>query len=264
MTGNALTRANAGEVATTGAYNPFAIAGAGASASVFVKFMGTTGNFTYGQDDDEIKHGTEFAADIMNSEWNWTFWWEGKVIDTVKARIWDDPRGFENEPNETPEAYTGDMTLKEIRAEQDNRDSKFNDGWGVQAVFNMRAIDGSGSEYTFKLNNGVALRSFLALLEAYGRRFQMNEGLLPIVSVSANKYKSKVPGVGSRWAPNLKIERWLSEADLMEASGENPDAYGGPTDNADDDDGSVTEDEAKAAEKTAERPRGRRGGRGSF
>ncbi len=268
MTGNALTRGNANEVANTGgaSYNPFAIAGAGASASVYVKFMGTTGNFTYGQDDEEIKHDTEFAADIMNSEWNWTFWWEGKVIETRKSRIWDDPRGFDNEPDDLPEAYEGDMSLKEIRVEQDNRDTTFNDGWGVQAVFNMRSIDGSGSEYTFKLNNGVALRAFLALLEAFGRRFQMNEGLLPIVNVSANRYTSKKVGVGKRWAPVLKITKWLSEGDLMDAAGENPDAYGGPTSNdGDAGTGKATEPEGEgAAEKTSERPRGRRGGRGTF
>jgi hypothetical protein len=256
MTGNALTSRNANEVAAGGSYNPFAIAGAGASASVFVKFVGTTGNFTYGQNDEEIAHDTKFAADIMNSEWNWTFWWQGKVIETRKSRIWDDPRGFDNEPDELPEAYEGDMSLKEIRAEQDNRDSNFNDGWGVQAVFNMRAIDGGGDEFTFKLNNGVALKSFLALLEAYGRRFQMNEGLLPIVSVSAEKYKSKKAGVGWRWAPRLKITEWLSEADLADAAGDNPDAYGGPTDGA--------EDDQPEAEKPAERARGRRGGRGTF
>lgn len=226
---NALTKQNANALAAGNFANPFAAAGAGAGASTYMKFTGATGDFTYGQDDEELPHGTELAGDIENSKWVWSFWWEGEVLETTETLVASDPMGWENEPDYLPESYTGDMSLEEIRAEQADRSTNFMDGWSCQAVFNLRQLGGD-EEYTLKLNKGVALNAFRALLAAFGRQYKFKLGLVPIIELSARAYKSKAKGVGKRFSPSLKITRWVSEEELMMEAGEDPEAYDDPED----------------------------------
>ncbi|QJA43132.1 hypothetical protein [Phaeobacter phage MD18] len=271
---NALTNAAAGgAMANADFANPFAAAGAGAGSKTFMKFKGASGDFLYGQDDEEMPHGTEFAADIENSKWNWTFWWEGEVLETIETRVAENPMGFEHEPDHLPEDYDGDMSLEEIRAEQADRKTNFMDGWSCQAVLDMREIGGEGEEFTIKLNQGVALNAFRSLLQSFGRQFRFKMGLIPVVTIGARSYVSKNKQVGKRYTPVLKIEDWRSEEDLMAAVGEDPDMYDAP--DADADAGASGEaeepkqiaapaDEAPAdgggeAPKRAARGRGRRG-----
>jgi hypothetical protein len=255
MTGTAMSRASGGALSNASNYNPFAIAGAGATtSSLFVKYNGQTGKFSYGQNDEELEHGSEYATDIMNSQWEWSFWDEGSVIETLKARIWDDPQGYNTEPDTLPASYKGDFSLEEIRNLQAT-DRDFRGGWGVQAVVKMRAMEGDG-EYTLKLNKGVAMNSFLGLLDQFGKMFQLREGLTPIVTLDVNKFKSKKAGVGWRYAPDLKITDWVSEEDISAAGGNNPDDY--DTGGAD-----VNEESDPEPQPEAEKPKAR-GRRGKF
>lgn len=250
--------------------NPWAQAGAGAGSQIYVKFKGASGDFLAGQDEEEIAHGTVFAADILNSKWVWAFWWEGEVLETIETRVDQNPDAWEQEPDHLPKDYDGDMSLEEIRAEQANRDSNFMDGWGCQAVLGMREIGGEGEEYTIKLNQGVALGGFRSLLASFGRQFRFKEGLTPLIELGAKSYKSKKKGVGKRFSPILKIVDWKSEEDLMAASGEDPSDY----DDADEVDRdepparttrAIANDASTASkdEATQAPARGRRGARGS-
>lgn len=270
---NALTKQNANALAGANFANPFAAAGAGAGVSTYMKFTGATGDFTYGQEDEELPHGTELAGDIENSKWVWSFWWEGEVLETVETQVAMDPMGWENEPDHLPDEYTGDMSLEEIRAEQADRSTNFMDGWSCQAVLNLRQIGGE-EEFTLKLNKGVALNAFRALLSQFGRQYKFKVGLVPIIELSARSYKSKAKGVGKRYTPVLKISRWLSEEELMEAAGDDPDAYDDPEDAVPparaergqkkaalpppEEDGDEGEEEAPAAPPTGRAARGRR------
>lgn len=228
---NALQKQAGNSVAAAGDnYNPFAMAGAGAGSTTFMKFTGATGSFTYGQDDEEMPHGTQMAGDIENAKWIWSFWWEGEVLETRETMIIEDPMGWQKEPDDLPEAYDGDMSLEEIRAEQADRSSNFMDGWSCQTSFGMREIGGEGEEFTLKLNQGVALNSFRSLLSSFGRQFRFKQGLTPIIEIDARSYKSKVKGVGKRFSPVLKIVDWKSEEELMAAQGEDPGMYDEPGD----------------------------------
>jgi hypothetical protein len=241
-----------------------------------MKFKGASGDFLYGQDEDEMPYGSQFAADIENSEWVWSFWWEGEVLETVNVRVSKDPLAYENEPDRLPAEYDGDMSLEEIRAEQADRKSNFMDGWSCQAVLNMRLIGGAaleqenelefGEEFTIKLNQGVSLNAFRTLLGSFGRMFKFKQGLVPVVDLSARSYVSKNKAVGKRYTPVLKIADWKSEEELMELTGEDPDMYEG--DDRDDapaakqiespKEKAAPADDAPADDATAA-PRGRRG-----
>ena len=224
-----------------------------------MKFTGASGKFTAGKDDDEIEHGTEFAANIFDSKYSWNFWWEGKILETQEDYIRNDPYLSENEPNELPEDPEGviDMSLKEIRAKQADRDSNFMDGWGCQAIINLRPLDGSDDEYTLKLNQGVAMNSFHKLRKAFSKKYKMNPGKIPLISLDVDRFKTDK--VGWRFAPVLPIIGWASEEELMAMAGDDPADY----DDAPAQEALPAPAEDVKEEKAKPATRGRRGARGA-
>jgi hypothetical protein len=263
MSNSLATRAMAGALAGAQSANPFAAAGRGAESSTFVKFVGQSGDFIYGQDDEELAHGTQLAADIENTRYSWAFWWDSQVLETIEIPVMEDPRAFEHEPDHLPESYDDDMSLEEIRAARKDKDSQFMDGWSVQGIVNLRRLDGEMEEFTLKLNAGVGMRSFQALLGAYGRLRALKAGKTPIIELGARKYKSKIKTVGTRYAPEFKIVAWKSEEELLDAAGagDNPEDY----DDEPQTNGAAQitdQSQADAGDETA-RPRGRRGARGA-
>ena len=261
---NALTKSATGGAVANFA-NPFAAAGAGAGNATYMKFKGASGDFLFGQDDEEMKHGSTFGADIENSKWVWSFWWEGDVLETIETRVDQNPLAFENEPDFLPDDYTGDMSLEEIRAEQADRKSTFMDGWSCQAVLGMRAVGGEAEEFVLKLNQGVALNAFRTMLSSYGRVFRMKTGLVPVIELSARSYVSKNKTVGKRYTPVLKITEWLSEDELMTAVGDDPEMYDEPERDEAPAKGTTKTIAAPVEDKAPETdaPRGRRGARGA-
>ena len=235
--------------------------------TTYMKFKGASGQFLAGSEEDEIEHGSEFAAGVFDAEWIWTFWWEGKVIETVPAFIREDPMSFENMPDFLPAHEDIDMTLEDIIQAAKDDPANFRDGWSVQASFNLRPLDGTDEEFTLRLGGSVSLRAFHALRRSYGRQYKLKAGLLPIVTLSADQYKSKIPGVGKRYAPVIKITGWASEEELMGAMGEDEGDYGDMDDAPDTpqiEDKSVTEDKTvDDAEVVDEKPAARRGARGA-
>lgn len=210
---------------TTTSDNPWATAGAGAGSTTFMKFKGASGDYLAGADEEEIALGTQMAADVVNSRWVWSFWWEGEVLEKIECNVAEKPTAWEHEPNYLPESYDADMTLEEIRKAQADKSTNFMDGWGCQAVLGLREIGGEGTEYTFNMNAGVSLTAFRALLQSFGRQFKFKNGLIPVIELDVSSFKSKTKGVGKRYSPVLKIVDWKSEEDLQSASGENPDDY---------------------------------------
>lgn len=264
---NALTTAQDNAVSTMGA-DPFGTQGSeGAQGSTYMKFTGSTGNFTAGSDAEEIEHGTQFALDMMNARYQWSFWWNEEVLATEEALLVERPSLYDEEPADLPDDPDSkiDMTMEDIRAMRDDRQNNFMDGWSCQAIITMRAIDGSDEEYTLKLNAGVAMNAFHALRKSFARQYKLKAGLIPIVELSANKFKAKAKGVGWRFAPVIRIVDWASEEDLMAMGGDDASGYDDePADGAaqvEDQTSDAPADDAPAEEKPTSRRRGARGKR---
>lgn len=256
------TRSNQNVAIPEGA-DPFGAGTDAYAATTYMKFKGASGQFLAGQDEDEIEHGTEFAANIYDAQWIWTFWWDGKVIETVDTFLREDPMAFEHMPDFLPDDDDIDMSFEDIVQAQKDDPANFRDGWSVQASFGLRPLDGSDEEYTLRLGGSVSLRAFHALRRSYGRQYKLKAGLTPIIALTADQYKSKIAGVGKRYAPVMKITDWASEEDLIGLIGENPEDYedespeSGETPQIEDHrDEKASDSVGKAA------PSGRRGARG--
>ena len=216
-----------GAVAAAGGSDPFAVGTENMPGSTtYMKFKGASGQFLAGSDEEEIEHGTQFAADVFNAMWIWTFWWDGKVLETEEHLLRENPMAYEQMPDYLPDDDDIDMTLEEIIQMQKDDPGNFRDGWSVQASIGLRPTNGDVEEYTLRLGGSVSLRAFHALRRAYSRQYKLREGLIPVVDLDADGYKSKIKGVGKRFAPKIKIVDWASEEDLLEAAGESDGDYG--------------------------------------
>ena len=225
---NDLVDASKSVPANTNVGDPF---GAGTEnlpgATTYMKFKGASGQFLAGSDEEEIEHGSQYAAAIYDAQWIWTFWWDGKVIETDEHLLRENPLAYETMPDWLPEDEDGDidMTLEEIKKMQKEDPANFRDGWSIQASMGLRPVDGSTEEYTLRLGGSVSLRAFHALRRAYSRQYKLREDLIPVVELDADSYKSKIKGVGKRYAPTIKIVDWASEEDLLAGAGEDPSDY---------------------------------------
>lgn len=255
-------------VMETTAGDPFAMGAEDAGSSTYVKFKGASGEYLAGQDEDVIDHGTQFVADIFNAKWIWSFWWDGKVLETVDGLLREQPLLNKQMPDFLPDNDDVDMTLDEIKKMQKEDPANFRDGWSVQASFGMLPVDGTDEAHTMRLGGMVSLNAFDALRKAYSRRYKLEIGKDPVIELTANKYKSKIKGVGTRSAPVMKIVDWLSPEDLMSFAGENDADYADQAPEADEAPAQLeapaeTAAEAPAEDKPAATGRaGRRGARG--
>ncbi len=246
--------------------NPFLAAGAGVSDNIYMKFNGNTGDFLYGETDEEMPLGTEFIAGVAQSMWRWTFWWEGKPMESVEEFLINDPMLNKKEPDYLPEGYDDDMSLAEIRARQADRNNNNNDGWSLQATLPIRAADGEFTEYTLRLNSKGAVRTFQGLVTSYGKQARFRPDSSPVIVIGHSSYQIK--GVGKKYSPTFKIADWISEDDLAARMGQSAEDYDAPEDEAPAalpaPEGDEAPAEAPAAEETVKpRPRGRRT-RGSY
>lgn len=274
---NELVSAQQNAVTTFGDADPFGYQGTeGTQGTTFMKFIGQSGKYMAGQDDEEIELGSSFAIDMFNARYEWLFWWDGEVLGTVSGTIMEAPALYDQKPDYLPEDPEGkiDMTLEEIEERQADRSVNNNDGWTCSAVLGLRGLDGSfgedsisGEEFTLKLNQGVAMRSFHGLRKSFGRRYKTKTGLLPVIEIDNDSYTPRDKQAGKkRYAPVLKIVDWKSEDELQDMIGEGPSGYdddGGAESSAPQVEDHTANNSEAPADEDKPRARGRRRG-GNF
>lgn len=214
--------------------NPWAQVGAGTNFATYMKFEGKRGHYSAGKDDIDIPHGTQFAADVENTAWKWTFWWDGKPLEVVTMLVRDFPKGNDTkyEPDYLPEGFD-EMTLEEIHELRADKTADFSEGWRVQGCINLKSLDGDGEEYQLNLSGSAIGGLTMFLAKDYGNNFRKYPGKVPVIELGAYSWVSKNKKIGKRYSPQFKIVRWESEEDLLALQGENPDDY----DDYDDEDG---------------------------
>lgn len=247
---------------STDVADPFGYQGSeGAQGTTYMKFTGATGRFSAGADDEEIEHGSTFAANMMGARYEWQFWWDSEMMESVSATIVEDPSLYDRRPDWLPEDPEGiiDLSLEEIEERQADMDNTNNDGWTCAAVLPLRGLEGTmgedpltGEEFTLKLNRGVAMNSFHSLRKSFGRQYKFKQGLTPVVELDVNSYEPRSKKAGKkRYAPVIKIVDWKDESELMAMVGESTEGYDG--------DAPQIEHEPEKTEEAQPRRRGRRG-----
>lgn len=175
--------------------NPFVQAGEelGGSGGKFLKFNANTGEFVFGQDQDELPHGSKLSALMDTASRGFICWVGEEVIDEVMVRVIDGHPPRESELEEHG-PYDGD------------------DGWSEQVKIDFK--DPDGEVFVFKSSSKAAARAFGTLLKEYGRQYKNHPDEYPIVELGASSYMPKEKKHGKKYAPIFKIVGWVSTEEL--------------------------------------------------
>jgi len=209
---NALVKANTKTaLATAPAYDPFAQAGEelGGSNGVYLKLNGNSGEYTYGQDAEELALGTKLAVDMNSFRRGWVCWKDEAVVEEIMVSVIDG-----RPPEKSELTDHGPYVVNDERK----------DGWSEQVAVNFRDIE-TGKEFIFKVTSASAIRGLGTLLKAYGRDYKNHPGELPIVALDTSSFIPKNKKWGKKYAPKLEIIEWLDENTLLAQFGENAGDY---------------------------------------
>ena len=210
--------------------NPFLDAAAGDTEyfGKFLKFSGNTGEFTYGEDDDELDPGSILLCNMLTAQHGWICWVEGEVVEEKNFVI------AEGQP------FPAEEDLKDHGPYKEYKDGT-KDGWQEQYILHFYSEE-LEEGFTLKISNNSGRRSVRKLLKAYGQKAPMqigNDGLnmIPVIELETSAFNIKDEDgkinkkAGKKHAPVFKIVDWaeFSEVgDLFQAaeeSGENEDDY---------------------------------------
>lgn len=168
------------------------------SGSLFLKFNGNSGEFTYGTDNEELELGTQLAVNANEFKRGWICWNDGSVVDEIMVRVTEGKPPSKHQLDDNG-PYEND-----------------NDGWSEQSSVALRDIE-TGDEYLFKSSSKSGRIAIGNLVRDYGKAFQMHPGELAIVELDATSFtpKNAPKSAGKKYAPALKIVGWTPEAELM-------------------------------------------------
>lgn len=190
-----------GAVATVGA-NPWLDAaddmGAG-SGSLYLKFDGNTGIYSYGKDNEELKKGTKLALNHREIKRGYICWNNKEVMEEIMIRVTDGK----------PPAK-GSLT-------DHGPYKKKQDGWREQASFEMRDVE-DGTQFQFKTSSKGGNIAVGNLIRDFGKGFAMHPGEVAIIELQSVSFEAKDEdgdSIGKKYAPLFKIVGWEAEDELL-------------------------------------------------
>lgn len=192
------------EVAQGSAYDPFARAAddMAGSSSIYAKFNGNSGEFSYGSNANEIEAGERMAANVAAMRRGWICWKESEVVEEIMIPIMDGPPPAEN-------------TLPDHGPYEKHEDGT-EDGWSEQVSLTLRLLgdDHDGVEITYKTSTKSAMRPLGDLIKQYSRGYKEHPGCIPIIEFSKGSYMPKEKKHGKKYFPQFKIVDWIDEDEL--------------------------------------------------
>ena len=221
MTGNALVAADAQTaLAAYGAQDPFAMAGQemGGSNALYMKFNGSSNEWTYGATQDEIPGGTRLAVDMMSFRRGWICWKGGQVAEEVMVRVMDGLKP----PLKHELTDHGPYIV----------DEDTNEGWSEQSAVTFKEVGGDNREFILKASSKSALRGLGTLLQDYAKTYKANPGCIAIIELQSQSFMPKNKKFGKKYAPRFPIVEWMNEAALLSQAGDNAADYEGEVDAA--------------------------------
>lgn len=241
MTSNALVRPNRTAVAQAQQFDPFARAGEdmGGSNALYMKFNGNSGEYTYGQDSEEIAEGTHMAVNMSELRRGFICWVDSQVKDEKMARVVDG--------DEIQESNLPDYGPYERRSDGSQ------DGWSKQAAVALFDPETKKS-FILKVSSASGLRGIGTLLKDYAKQYKSHPGEMPLVELTSKAFIPKDKKFGKKHALILNIVGWISEDEMNATTGEDEGDYDKAEEGAEGAEGSETSDAVETEVETTAAP----------
>jgi hypothetical protein len=174
------------------------------------------GQWTAGQDNDEIAMGTEMVAHVIEIYVGWIRWEDNRPVEQLMRKLGEGVKTpFRSELSHT------DRNLWPI----DDRGVP-RDPWQFSNYLIL--MDGEGQLYTFATASKGGMGAIGALAKAYGLRMRLHGDEVPVVKLGWDSYDHPNKAYGEIRFPTLEIVRWvdrsaIDEVLLVSSSGGNGD-----------------------------------------
>jgi hypothetical protein len=187
------------ELATVDSGNAFlALAAAlGGTNKPILKF--SKGDWTVGQDADDMPAGTRLAADVENAELGWVRWYDRKPVERRMVAVVSGQRPPTREVlgHEDKALWPSDSS------------GRPQDPWQETYEIPVRELDGERREFLMTGSSKGFRDAFLSLMKQYGTDMRVQAGKTPIVALGNDKYKHSNPEMGWIKTPTFLIVEWF-------------------------------------------------------
>lgn len=194
-------------VATTGG-NAFEQYGNAVSQRTIVgellKF--SKGEYTFGQNDQEVEEGTTLIANMDELMVGWVKWEDGKPAEHLMGRI---SEGYV--PQKRREL--GDTDENEWETDDQGRPR---DPWQLTNYLLLKDPDGD-QIYTFATSSRGGLNAIGELCKVYGRQMRQHPDDFPIIALNVDSYRHSNKAYGKIFTPKLDVTGWAPKAEFAEA-----------------------------------------------
>lgn len=208
MSNEMTTASEAGALATTGGYDPYAAYGEKAAATkTFLKFQ--KGEYVYGQNDTELVAGTQLVANMAGLKAGWQKWQDKKPVQEIMELV-----ASGKALPQRHELGDADQSVWEK-----DKDGKPQDPWQFTNVLGLKDAK-SEEEYTFSTSSRGGIGAIGTLCKEYGKLYRMKPGFLPVVELQVDSYKHT--DYGKVFVPVLKLVEWVKEDDLLAGLADEP------------------------------------------
>lgn len=184
-------------------YDPFADdqEDVGGYQGQFLSFSGKTGEYTFGEDEDEIEPGTTAYVDIQNLARGWICWDDGEVLDETMVRWLDGPP----------------MPKRDLQDHGPHEEE--GDGWKQQIVVPMYIPD-EDDRFLLKLSSSSGYRNLVRFFQKdYGKEWKKHigsDGLpqVPVIKLDVDSFKAKDKKIGKIYYPDFEIVDWVDYSEV--------------------------------------------------
>ena len=207
--------------------------------SAFLRLL-TDGDWVFGQEDNEVKDGTEAVVNPLSIKHGYVSWPDRKQSPNGSKRPREYMVGL-SQP--LPAAH-------EMPAQEESDPNTVYQPWADQIAFDLKFVDGKhkGTQVTYKTNSVGGMNASRALLDAILAKLAEDSAYVcPVVALGKDSYKH--PTYGKTYVPVFEIVGWAN------LEGEEED---GTAPAAVEDKSAASEPEPEKAEEPAEEPVRRR------
>jgi len=205
---NDITKSGNGTALANPSQNPFTDYG---NATTLTGIVGkllkfSKGDYTFGQDNEELPEGTRFVANMDELLTGWIRWEDNRPTDHVMGKV--------SESFQIPRRNTlgdNDPSAWEI-----DQNGKARDPWQLSNYLLLKSQgmdDAEGDDlYTFTTSSKGGLNAIGLLCKKYGAVCRQKPNEYPIIEIGVGSYKHPNPEFGRIKFPTFEIVGWAPKA----------------------------------------------------
>ncbi|HEX2554221.1 MAG TPA: hypothetical protein VHL98_10995 [Microvirga sp.] len=163
------------------------------------------GEYTAGQNGDEVEEGTQLVANMDELMIGWVKWEDSKPVDMIMGRV---AEGYVPPKR----AELGDTDEDEWEVDQ----GQPRDPWQLTNYLILKATD-SDDLFTFATSSKGGLNAIGKLAGIFGKHMRQRPDQFPVIALNVDSYKHPNKAYGKIFTPKFDVVGWVGKEAFVEA-----------------------------------------------